>query len=80
MRPAPKNFGLVLALQSSFLVCFVRPELHFGFESLAPLSFAHALVLEIASGGGAQRASALPDLPTTLEAGIPNSDYKFWPA
>ena len=21
---------------------------------------------------------ALPDLPTTLEAGIPNSDYNFW--
>ena len=24
------------------------------------------------------RASALPDIPTTLEAGYPNSDYTFW--
>jgi tripartite-type tricarboxylate transporter receptor subunit TctC len=27
---------------------------------------------------GSQRASALPDIPTTLEAGFPNSDYNFW--
>jgi tripartite-type tricarboxylate transporter receptor subunit TctC len=25
-----------------------------------------------------QRASALPDIPTTLEAGYPDSDYTFW--
>jgi tripartite-type tricarboxylate transporter receptor subunit TctC len=25
-----------------------------------------------------QRASALPNVPTTLEAGYPNSDYNFW--
>ena len=28
--------------------------------------------------GSTQRSSALPDVPTTLEAGIPNSDYNFW--
>src|SRR5712691_7136408 len=28
--------------------------------------------------GGTKRSLALPDLPTTLEAGIPNSDYNFW--
>jgi tripartite-type tricarboxylate transporter receptor subunit TctC len=28
--------------------------------------------------GSAKRSIALPDLPTTLEAGIPNSDYNFW--
>ena len=28
--------------------------------------------------GSSRRSSALPDLPTTLEAGIPNSDYNFW--
>lgn len=28
--------------------------------------------------GSSKRSSALPDLPTTLEAGIPNSDYNFW--
>jgi tripartite-type tricarboxylate transporter receptor subunit TctC len=27
---------------------------------------------------GSQRASALPDVPTTIEAGFPNSDYNFW--
>jgi tripartite-type tricarboxylate transporter receptor subunit TctC len=25
-----------------------------------------------------QRAAALPDVPTTLEAGYPHSDYVFW--
>ena len=25
-----------------------------------------------------KRASALPDVPTTLEAGFPNSDFEFW--
>ena len=28
--------------------------------------------------GSTKRSAALPDLPTTLEAGIPNSDYNFW--
>jgi len=28
--------------------------------------------------GSTKRSSALPDLPTTLEQGIPNSDYNFW--
>jgi tripartite-type tricarboxylate transporter receptor subunit TctC len=27
---------------------------------------------------GAKRASALPDVPTTIEAGFPNSEYNFW--
>ena len=27
---------------------------------------------------GSQRASALPDVPTTVEAGFANSDYNFW--
>jgi tripartite-type tricarboxylate transporter receptor subunit TctC len=26
----------------------------------------------------ARRASALPDVPTTIEAGYPNSDFEFW--
>jgi tripartite-type tricarboxylate transporter receptor subunit TctC len=26
----------------------------------------------------AKRASALPDVPTTIEAGYPNSEYEFW--
>jgi tripartite-type tricarboxylate transporter receptor subunit TctC len=28
--------------------------------------------------GSTRRSTALPDMPTTLEAGIPNSDYNFW--
>jgi tripartite-type tricarboxylate transporter receptor subunit TctC len=28
--------------------------------------------------GSTKRSSALPDLPTTVEAGVPNSDYNFW--
>lgn len=27
---------------------------------------------------GAKRAAALPDVPTTIEAGFPNSEYNFW--
>ena len=27
---------------------------------------------------GSQRASALPDVPTTVQAGYPNSEYNFW--
>jgi len=30
------------------------------------------------AAGSTRRSSALPDVPTTLEAGIPNSDYNFW--
>jgi tripartite-type tricarboxylate transporter receptor subunit TctC len=28
--------------------------------------------------GSTKRSTALPELPTTLEAGIPGSDYNFW--
>ncbi len=28
--------------------------------------------------GSSKRSAALPDLPTTLESGVPNSDYNFW--
>jgi tripartite-type tricarboxylate transporter receptor subunit TctC len=28
--------------------------------------------------GSTKRSAALPELPTTLEAGIPSSDYNFW--
>ena len=27
---------------------------------------------------GSQRAAAVPDVPTTVEAGFPNSEYNFW--
>ena len=28
--------------------------------------------------GSSRRSAALPDLPTTLELGVPESDYNFW--
>jgi tripartite-type tricarboxylate transporter receptor subunit TctC len=28
--------------------------------------------------GTSRRAALLPDVPTTVEAGVPNSDYTFW--
>ena len=28
--------------------------------------------------GSTKRSTALPDLPTTLESGVANSDYNFW--
>ncbi len=28
--------------------------------------------------GSSRRSSALPEIPTTVEAGVPNSDYNFW--
>jgi tripartite-type tricarboxylate transporter receptor subunit TctC len=28
--------------------------------------------------GSTRRSSALPNVPTTIEAGVPNSDYNFW--
>ena len=61
-----------------------RPEIasgrvDFGFSPIA------VAVPEIRDGrlialavSGKERASALPDVPTTLEAGFPNSDYALW--
>jgi tripartite-type tricarboxylate transporter receptor subunit TctC len=48
----------------------------------APITAAMALikdgkVLPIAVSG-TKRATALPHVPTTIEAGVPNSDFEFW--
>src|SRR5262245_59071005 len=47
-----------------------------------PLPAARGLVsagkLAVLAVSGSTRASALPDVPTTLEAGFPNSEYNFW--
>ena len=29
-------------------------------------------------GSGSKRSSVLPQVPTTIEAGFPNSEYDFW--
>lgn len=34
--------------------------------------------LQALAVAGSNRASALPDVPTTVQAGYPNSDYNFW--
>ena len=49
---------------------------------LCPIAAAISLVREgkllALAVSTAKRASALPEVPTTLEAGIPNSDFDFW--
>jgi tripartite-type tricarboxylate transporter receptor subunit TctC len=48
----------------------------------APLSSALPLIqsgkLKALAVSTPKRTSALPNVPTTIEAGIPNSDYVFW--
>ena len=48
----------------------------------APLSSALPLIrdgkLQALAVSTAQRSPALPDVPTTVEAGVPGSDYTFW--
>ena len=47
-----------------------------------PLPAARGLVsagkLAVLAVSGSTRSAALPDTPTTVEAGFPNSDYNFW--
>jgi tripartite-type tricarboxylate transporter receptor subunit TctC len=47
-----------------------------------PLSPARGLLdagkVAVLAVSGSQRAAALPDVPTTVDAGFPNSDYNFW--
>jgi tripartite-type tricarboxylate transporter receptor subunit TctC len=54
-----------------------RAEFYF-----VPLPPARGLIagnkVDVLAVSGAQRASALPDVPTTIEAGFPNSEYNFW--
>ena len=49
---------------------------------LAPIAAAISLIKEgkllALAVSTSKRASALPDVPTTLEAGVPNSDFDFW--
>ena len=45
---------------------------------LAALPFIRDGKLNALAVGSAARASSLPDVPTTLEAGFADSDYNFW--
>src|SRR4030095_10015966 len=54
-------------------------RIDFYFSPIAPalplLREGKVLALAV---GSSKRTSVLPDLPTTIEAGFPDSDYNFW--
>jgi tripartite-type tricarboxylate transporter receptor subunit TctC len=47
---------------------------------VAALSLIESDKLTALAVGSANRSARLPNLPTTVEAGVPNSDYNFWVA
>jgi tripartite-type tricarboxylate transporter receptor subunit TctC len=57
----------------------VAGRIDFYFSPIAPalplLREGKVLALAV---GSSKRTSVLPDLPTTIEAGFPDSDYNFW--
>jgi tripartite-type tricarboxylate transporter receptor subunit TctC len=67
-KGAPEALGDVMAGRVDFYFCPIVPAL--------PL-VRDGRLLAVAVGS-AKRASALPDVPTTLEAGFPDSEYNFW--
>lgn len=50
----------------------------FFSPTLAAIPLAESGKIDILATSNATRAAALPDIPTTVEAGYPNSDYRFW--
>ena len=50
----------------------------FFSPTLAAIPLAESGKVRILATSNAERAAALPDVPTTIEAGYPNSDYRFW--
>ena len=57
----------------------IAGRLDFYFSPVGPaLSHIQSGKLRALAIGGPKRSSVLPDVPTTLEAGYPNSDYNFW--
>jgi tripartite-type tricarboxylate transporter receptor subunit TctC len=67
-RGAPEAINEVLAKRVDF---FYSP-------TLAAVQLIRTGKLVALAASGSKRAQALPDVPTTLEAGYPNSDYNFW--
>jgi tripartite-type tricarboxylate transporter receptor subunit TctC len=57
----------------------IADRIDFYFTPLAP---ARGLIndgkLKAIAVSSSQRSSALPNVPTTIEAGFPNSEYNFW--
>lgn len=57
----------------------VANRLDFGFSPLASaLPLIEGKEVQALAVSSLKRAPDLPDVPTTLEAGYPNSDYVFW--
>lgn len=57
----------------------IAGRLDFYFAPLLnSLTFLRDGSLQALAVSGSQRASALPDVPTTVQAGYPNSEYNFW--
>ena len=51
----------------------------FYFTPVAPaLALIRDGKLRALAAGSPKRSSLFPDLPTTIEAGYPDSDYNFW--
>jgi len=67
-RGAPEAVNEVLAERVDF---FFSP-------TLAAVELIRAGKLSALAVSGSKRAQALPEVPTTIEAGYPNSDYNFW--
>ena len=61
------------------LVDVMTGRVHYYFCPVAPaLPFVKEGKLLALAVGSARRSSVLPDVPTTIEAGVPGSDYNFW--
>jgi len=61
------------------LVEVMTGRVDFYFVPIAPaLQLVRDGKLLAIAVGSSKRASALPDVPTTIEAGYPDSDYTFW--
>lgn len=57
----------------------IAERVDFYFSPIAPaLPHIRAGRLLALAAGSAKRAAILPDVPTTIEAGFPDSDYNFW--
>jgi tripartite-type tricarboxylate transporter receptor subunit TctC len=61
------------------LTAIIKGDVDFYFIPLpAARGLAAAGNLTIIAVSGSKRSSVLPDVPTTVEAGFPDSEYNFW--
>jgi len=67
-KGAPEALTEIIADRIDFYFCPILPALSLIREGK----------LSALAVSGLRRASALPDVPTTVEAGFPNSEYEFW--